>query len=159
MRKVHLLTAFAITLLWPTAAAAGQLKGPGRFCGYSPIIDLVEGESITTLEGGIHSGSFRWDGPFGSLLVHGIGWASKPPGLMLRKKTSTGRFVFAQRETTDGFTVAIWNGKQGAAYFRSPQPLNKAQLRAIDRVDLFQETLDENEKPRGCKLSTIFVLE
>lgn len=66
---------FALLLGIRSPAIASDLEGPGRFCGYSPIIDLVEGESITTLESGIHGGSFQWDGQFGTLSVRGIGWA------------------------------------------------------------------------------------
>lgn len=61
-----------------TPAAASVLEGPATFCGYSPIIDLLPGETVTTLQGGIHGGSFRWDGAFGSLIVHGVGWAGRP---------------------------------------------------------------------------------
>ena len=39
-------------------ANAGELQGPARFCGFSPIIDLKEGEAVTVLRGGIHSGTF-----------------------------------------------------------------------------------------------------
>lgn len=78
-------------------AKAGELVGPGRFCGYSPIIDLLPGEKVTTLEGGIHGGSFRWEGAFGSLEVHGIGWASRPKGRMIKAATGTRPARFAQR--------------------------------------------------------------
>lgn len=57
-----------------------DLTGPGRFCGFAPIIDLLPGETITTREIGIHSGSFRWTGKFGAFEVRGIGWASEPKG-------------------------------------------------------------------------------
>jgi hypothetical protein len=50
------------------------------------------------------------------------------------------------------YVVAIWNGRQGAAYFTSDQPITAAQLGAIDRVRLYQE----GETPEGCNLRTVF---
>ncbi|RYD47496.1 MAG: hypothetical protein EOP60_17330 [Sphingomonadales bacterium] len=135
-------------------ALIGGLEGPGRFCGYAPIIDLVAGEKVETLEGGIHGGTFRWDGPFGSLKVWGIGWASKPKG-RIAGRTDKGHRRFNERRAKNGFTVAIWNGETGAAYFSSPKPLTKLQLAAIDRVDLY----NEGEEPKGCDLRTVFVWE
>jgi hypothetical protein len=145
------VTALAIA----TPASAGVLQGPARFCGYAPIIDLLEGESVTTLAGGIHRGLFRWDGPLGSMVVTGIGWASKPPGRVALERTAAGQVRFKQRREKGKFVVAIWNREHGAAYFRSERPLNKAQIAAIDRVSLF----NEGENPKGCKLRTIFVWE
>lgn len=144
-----------LSLLVPVAAHAGELDGPARFCGYSPIIDLRAGERVVTLRGGIHSGTFRWSGPWGALTVRGIGWASRPSGRAVALPTATGQVRFGQRRTKDGYSVAIWNGRQGAAYFDSPVRLTAAQLAAIDRVDLFQE----GETPQDCALRTIFSWE
>jgi peptidoglycan/xylan/chitin deacetylase (PgdA/CDA1 family) len=127
--------------------------GPGRFCGYSPIIDLREGETVERLTSGVHGGNFRWTGEFGEMEVGGIGWASKPRGRALKGRTGTGQIRFASRRDIEGFVIAIWNGRQGAAYFRSPRHFTREQLSAIDRVDLFQE----GEEPKGCKYRTIFV--
>ena len=138
------------------SAGATELVGPGRFCGYSPIIDLLPGERITPLDGGIHGGSFRWDGPFGSFEVHGIGWASPVKGRMVRSPGPGQTARFAQRRVKDGYEIAIWNGKAGTAYFRSKTRFGAAQIAAIDRVRLFDETEPE---PTGCKLRTIFVWE
>ena len=132
------------------------LDGPGRFCGYSPIIDLVAGERVQPLQGGIHSGSFRWEGPFGTLDVRGIGWASKPPGEARPGRTSAGQILFGPRRERHGFVVAIWNGRNGSAYFHSPKRFTPAQLSAIQRVSLFDEL---GPKPENCNLSTIFVWE
>ena len=77
MRVSTFFTLIAASLV-SSKANAGELVGPGRFCGYSPIIDLQAGEKVVTLQGGIHGGSFLWEGPFGKLEVHGIGWASPP---------------------------------------------------------------------------------
>jgi hypothetical protein len=55
----------------------------------------------------------------------------------------------------DGYSIAIWNGAQGAAYFESPRPITREQLHAIDRVVLFQE----GQTPSGCKLRTVFSWE
>jgi hypothetical protein len=147
--------AILTTLFGSQRAFGGTLSGPARFCGYSPIIDLEPSEQIETLEGGIHGGSFRWTGNFGSLDVAGIGWASKPPGRTAQQRTSKGLFRFQQLRRNGKYAVAIWNGRQGAAYFSSPRPLTKLQLAAIDRVDLYQE----GEEPQGCKLRTIFSWE
>lgn len=136
------------------AVMAGELEGPARFCGFSPIIDLEKGERIVTLDGGVHGGSFRWEGPFGSLLVYGLGWAAKPPGDAL-KRTARGHRRFPERQDKRGYTVALWNGQQGAAYFSSQKPLTKAQRAAIDRVDLY----NEGEEPEGCALRTVFSWE
>lgn len=136
--------------------SAGDVEGPGRFCGYAPVIDLLPGESVTTLEGGIHSGKFRWDGVFGSLEVNGIGWASKPPGRIVKWPTDKGHARFAQRKRAGLFAMAIWNRRNGAAYFSSKKPITPEQIGAIDRVDLFDELGPE---PTGCKLRTIFVWE
>jgi len=135
-------------------AVAGDWKGPGRFCGYSPIIDLVQDEEVTVLTGAIHSGTFRWDGAFGSLKVAGVGLASRPKGRVVAP-TGKGHKRFGQRRDTNGYTVAIWNGETGAAYFTSPRPLTKAQFAAIDRVDLF----NEGEEPKGCDFRTVVVWE
>ena len=126
--------------------------GPGRFCGYAPIIDLLPGERIATLKGGMHAGTFIWEGAFGRLEVTGIGWGSRPNGKFLPRPTSTGMARFEEHRAKDRYTVAIWNRRQGAAYFSSPRPLTRAQFAAIDRVNLFQE----GEDPTGCKLRTIF---
>ena len=142
-------------LLVAPAASASDFEGPGRFCGYSPIIDLLPGERIETLSGGIHGGTFRWTGDFGSLEVNGIGWASKPKGKVVLKRNGMGHARFAQRRTEGEYVVAIWNGSHGAAYFSSADPITKVQLAAIDRVDLF----NQGEDPEGCKLRTIFSWE
>ena len=137
------------------SVSAGELSGPSRFCGYSPIIDLLPDERIETLTGGIHGGTFRWTGDFGSLEVSGIGWASTPKGEVALKSSATGHVRFAQRRVDGKYMVAIWNGSHGAAYFSSPVPITKAQLAAIDRVDLFEE----GQEPEGCNLKTIFSWE
>jgi len=149
-------TIAAAALVAAAAASASTLEGPGRFCGYSPIIDLLEGERITTLTGGIHGGTFRWEGAFGTLEVQGIGWASEPDGRPEARRTARGHVRFATRRRQGSHEVAIWNGRHGAAYFRSPDPLTRAQLAAIDRVDLFDET---DQEPQGCKLRTVFAWE
>ena len=69
MRQLLVGVLFSLALSTPSYCA--DLEGPGRFCGYAPIIDLLPGESITVLKSGIHGGSFRWDGAFGSLDVLG----------------------------------------------------------------------------------------
>ena len=142
-------------LLVSPAASANELKGPARFCGYSPIIDLLPGERIETLGGGIHGGTFRWTGDFGSLHVNGIGWASKPKGKVVLRRNGMGHARFAQQRIEGEYVVAVWNGSHGAAYFSSADPITKPQLSAIDRVDLF----NEGEDPTGCQLRTIFSWE
>lgn len=142
------IAAFVIS----SEANAGELAGPGRFCGYAPIIDLVAGEKVTTLEGGIHGGSFRWDGDFGSLEVHGIGWASRPKGLIVKAASGVKPARFAQRRAKEGYEIAIWNGAHGAAYFKSQKPFTGSQLVAIDRALLFEE----GQVASGCDLRTIF---
>ena len=146
-----------VASLGATAApvSAGELAGPGRFCGYSPIIDLLEGEKVTTLQGGIHGGSFRWDGAFGSLEVNGIGWASRPKGRIVSKQTDVRPARFAQRRTDGRYQIAIWNGRHGAAYFTSPNRFTRQQIEAIERVRLFEE----GETPEGCNLRTVFSWE
>lgn len=139
----------------PVQEAASTLEGPARFCGYSPIIDLLPGEKVTTLYGGIHSGSFRWDGAFGSLEVNGVGWARRPEGRIVQARTDARPARFAQRRRGDSHVVAIWNGAQGAAYFSSATRLTPDQIRAIDRVTLFQE----GETPSGCALRTLSTWE
>ncbi|MGH7027739.1 hypothetical protein [Brevundimonas sp.] len=129
-----------------------ELEGPARFCGYSPIIDLLPGEKVTTLEGGIHAGSFRWEGAFGSLNVAGIGWASRPPGRIVVAQSGARPARFAQRRVDDRYVVAVWNGANGAAYFSSPSPLTPQQISAIGRVTLFEE----GQVPLGCDLRTAF---
>jgi len=145
----------ALTLALSARAHAADLKGPARFCGYSPIIDLLPGETVTTLAGGMHAGSFRWQGAFGTLQVNGIGWASRPKGRIARPLSASRPARFAQRRDDGSYQVAIWNGAHGAAYFTSPRPLSAAQLTAIDRVTLFEEGQD----PSGCDLRTVFSWE
>lgn len=139
-------------LLFAGPAASAELLGPARFCGYSPIIDLVPGEKVTTAQGGIHGGSFSWEGAFGTLEVQGIGWASRPKGRIATAGTITRPAMFAQRRVGGRYVVAIWNGANGAAYFSSARPLTDPQLRAISRVTLFEE----GETPSGCDMRTVF---
>ncbi len=120
-----------------------------------PIIDLREGERIVTLQGGIHGGTFRWEGPWGVMTVDGVGWASRPPGRALPTRTPGDAIRFAERQDEDGRVVALWNGRQGAAYFRTKGRFTPARIAAIDRVRLFQE----GEEPEGCKLRTVFSWE
>jgi hypothetical protein len=155
MRLVH-AALICIAMAAPQIASAGELKGPGRFCGYAPIIDLAEGESIVTLDGGIHSGSFEWHGAFGVLNVTGIGWAGRPAGRMLDRQTARGHAIFRQRKHDGKYVVAIWNRANGVAYFESLAKITPSQLKAIDRVDLFDET---QATPTDCRLHTIFVSE
>jgi hypothetical protein len=150
-----LLLALLAGLGVPGALQAGELTGPGRFCGYAPIIDLLPGERVVIGTGGIHAGKFVWQGGFGALEVSGIGWASRPPGTAADHRTAKGHTRFEQRRDQRGFTVALWNGRNAAAYFSSPRRLTRAQLAAVDRVDLFQE----GEEPQGCELRTVFSWE
>lgn len=150
MRLVIALIGLA--LFAPVPAKAAELEGPGRFCGYSPIIDLLSGEKATLLQSGIHGGSFRWDGAFGTLEVHGIGWASRPKGHIVRRQSDGRPARFRQRKGEGTYEIAIWNGAQGAAYFRSPKPFSEQQISAIDRVMLYQE----GQEPAGCTLRTVF---
>ncbi|MGB3740424.1 MAG: hypothetical protein WA948_13870 [Pontixanthobacter sp.] len=136
-----------------TSARASELEGPARFCGYSPIIDLKPGEKITTLQGGIHGGSFRWVGDFGSFVVRGIGWASRPEGKLVVQPSDGIPGQFAQQKRDGKFFIAIWNGRQGAAYFESPNRFTDELRAAIGRVRLFQE----GEEPLECDLRTTFV--
>lgn len=149
MRRLGLYFAAAVAIAAPVSA--GDLNGPARFCGYSPIIDLLEDESVTVLQGGIHGGSFRWDGAFGSLEVVGIGWASRPSGRMISKQSGLRPARFAQRRTEGRYEIAIWNGNNGAAYFRSNSRFTKQQIEAIERVRLFEE----GETPENCDLRTM----
>lgn len=152
MRTLVVAAVLAVAL--PTLAEAGGIEGPGRFCGYSPIIDLLPGEKVTTLVGGIHAGSFRWEGPFGSLDVRGIGWASRPKGRIVEVQTTTKPARFAQRRMNKRYTISIWNGAHGAAHFSSEKPLTARQVEAIGRVQLFEE----GQAPSDCKLHTSFSL-
>lgn len=150
-----LVVACALAITCCSHAEASELKGPARFCGYSPIIDLLPGEEITTLEGGVHGGTFRWKGPFGSLDVRGIGWAGRPDGELVEQPTDTRPARFAQREVSGHYEVAIWNGAHGVAYISSPRPLTAGQMKAISRVTLFEE----GQTPSGCNLRTVFSWE
>ena len=150
-----LIVAAALAMMVCAPAQAGVLEGPGRFCGYSPIIDLLPDEAVTTLEGGIHAGNFRWEGPFGALDVRGIGWAGRPKGRIVQAGTATKPARFAPREVEGRHEVALWNGAHGAAYFSSATPLTPRQMKAIGRVTLFEE----GETPSNCKLRTLFSWE
>ena len=159
MKRIRFFLALlAVLVILPRPASAQEAdsppewRGPGRFCGLGPIIDVTGDERIQSLTGGMHSGSFRWSGGFGTLLVRGIAWAAKPPGRALAQRTSKGHILFAERRERGGYTVALWNGDNGAAYFTSPQRLTSAQRAAIDRVDLF----NEGEEPKGCTYRTVF---
>ncbi len=156
VRRLARTATLAALIAVSSPASAGELIGPGRFCGYSPIIDLIYGERIVTLEGGIHGGTFDWHGSFGTLNVLGLGWAGKPKGRMRANLTQMGHAMFQPRKEDGQFVVAIWNKANGAAYFRSPTQFTKAQLKAIERVDLFDEATPE---PKGCKLRTVFSWE
>jgi hypothetical protein len=147
------LLGLALPALAP--AKASDLTGPARFCGYSPIIDLLPGEEVTTSDGGIHGGSFRWEGSFGTLDVHGIGWASRPKGRIVKASSASGPARFAQKRADGRYRIALWNGSHAAAYFTSPKPFTPSQLKAIDRVALFEE----GQTPPNCNLRTVFSWE
>ncbi|MEN2711761.1 hypothetical protein ACQKOH_01085 [Sphingomonas sp. NPDC092331] len=134
----------------------GVVDGPGRFCGYGPVIDLRAGERIKLGQGGIHSGRFRWKGAFGSLDVTGIQWGSPPSGEGRKQPTAAGQTLFEAWREGGRHVVAIWNGSHGVAYFRSSRRFTPAQLAAIERVSLFDEA---GPAPEGCKLRTVFVWE
>lgn len=152
MTMKALLIAGTLAMALSAPARAATLEGPARFCGYSPIIDLLAGETITTLRGGPHSGDFRWTGAFGALDVRAIGWASRPKGALVQPPTDTRPARFAQRRIKGRYEVAIWNGAHGAAYFSSPNPLTAHQIGAISRVTLFEE----GDTPTGCDLQMAF---
>lgn len=154
MVKTPFLTGVLVATI-AAPATAEQLEGPARFCGFSPIIDLLPGEKITTLQGGIHGGRFRWDGAFGSLEVAGIGWASRPRGRIITEQSDTNPARFEQRLTNGRYEIAIWNGGNGAAYFSSESRLTTPQIDAIDRVRLFEE----GQEPADCDLRTVFSRE
>ncbi|MBL8771076.1 MAG: hypothetical protein JNK30_06800 [Phenylobacterium sp.] len=132
-------------------AAAAELAGPARFCGYAPIIDLLPGERVVDLASGIHAGHFRWEGAFGALEVAGIGWARRPKGRIVTPVQDGRPAVVAQRRTRDGYVIAIWNGAQGVAYFTSPRPFTRAQREAIRRVTLYEE----GDTPPACDLRMV----
>ena len=152
--RIVTLTVLLFTAI-STPVMARDLEGPARFCGYSPVIDLEPGERIVGLTGGMHSSTFRWEGEFGVMDVSGIGWASRPRGRMTRRAAGMIPARFAQARQDDRYVIAIWNGAQGAAYFRSDAPFTRGQIDAIDRVRLFQEGQD----PEGCDLRTVFIFE
>lgn len=137
------------------SAQASELEGPARFCGYSPIIDLIHGEKITTIDGGIHGGRFRWAGAFGEMEVHGSGWARRPKGRIIKAYSTNGPAQFAPRRLHGSYQIAIWNGSKASAYFISTLPFTTDQLRAIDRVRLYEE----GQTPDGCSLRTVFAVE
>ncbi len=155
MEDVKIVLASALCLLnfLAAEASASELSGPAKFCGYSPIIDLQPGEIVTPIQGGIHAGSFRWDGSFGSIVVRGLGWASRPEGRLEIEPTEEKPGRFAERNQDGKYVIAIWNGRQSAAYFESSTRFTDRQLAAIDRVRLFQE----GEEPSDCDLQTKFV--
>jgi hypothetical protein len=150
-----LLISPAVVLLLSTQSGAADLRGPGRFCGYAPIIDLLPGESVTILEGQIHGGSFRWEGAFGKLTVHGVGWASRPKGRIVEPGSAKEPTRFGQHREGAQYEIAIWNGAHAAAYFSSDAPFNALQIAAIRRVKLFEE----GQAPSDCKLRTVFSWE
>lgn len=149
------ITVLVVALMFATQAEAADLAGPGRFCGYAPIIDLLPGERITTLDGGIHGGSFVWEGAFGSLEVRGIGWANRPRGRLIGAASNAKPARSKQRRRDGGYEIAIWNGGHGAAYFRSTTPFTVLQAEAVGRVTLFEE----GQTPSDCKLRMLFSWE
>ncbi|HEX7877163.1 MAG TPA: hypothetical protein VF489_11335 [Sphingobium sp.] len=153
--RIVVAAAVMLSMLFVTPTNASDIVGPGRFCGYSPIIDLRDGETVTTFEGGMHGGRFRWEGVFGTLEVYGIGWAGRPKGRIVKARSSNNPARFAQKRVEGLYQIVIWNGAHGAAYFTSPEPFTPQQLDAIDRVKLFEE----GQLPSNCKLRTIFSWE
>jgi len=150
-----LLMTLVAALVLAGRSEAADITGPGRFCGYAPIIDLIPGETVTLLEGGIHGGSFLWEGAFGSLKVYGIGWASPPEKELTGPASNAKPAMSKQRRVRGAYEIAIWNGAHGAAYFTSTTPFTTRQTEAIRRVTLFEE----GETPSGCKLRTMFSWE
>lgn len=140
----------ALALFLTAQKADARFDGPGRFCGYSVVLDLQRGENIEAMSLGIHSGNFVWSGSFGRLEVSNVGWARKPEGVLegTRKGLTTFRIERAGREG-----LALWNGRAGAAYFFGSGRITAEQRAAIDRVYLIDELSDE---PQGCRYRTIF---
>lgn len=146
----------ALFLALAGSGQRGGVDGPGRFYGYGPIIELRAGEHIKPRQGGIHSGSFRWKGAFGTLEVQGIQWGGPPEREARKQPTAAGQTLFEAWREGEGYVAAIWNGRNGVAYFRSSTRFTPAQMAAIERVSLFDENGPE---PQGCKLRTVFVWE
>jgi len=136
-------------------AAAHALHGPGRFCGYSTVIDLRADERVVTLEGSIHSGSFRWEGPWGHMTVRDSEIASPGHRKVAVERTPGGAIRLAERRDGNGYVVAIGNGRSAAAWFSNDTRFTAAQLAAIDRVTLFAD----GQQPERCDLRTVFVWE
>lgn len=148
-----LLSMLIMLLFFPAQSAwAGEISDSGRFCGYSVIIDLQDGETISTIDGGIHSGTFNWKGSFGELLVMNSE-ISSPDDAPLLKHNSFGHGIYDLGLVEAEYTLAIWNGKSAAAFFYSDTPYTQEQIEAIERVDLFDETIG---RPENCNLSTVF---
>lgn len=150
MRLMFLAAPFALAIA--THSYGADISGPGRFCGYAPIIDLRSGEDITVLQSGIHAGSFRWKGAFGSLDVWGSGWAQPPAGAVAAAAIGDAPMRFKPTRMGTVYRIAIWNGLHGVAYFSSARPLTAPQVEAIKRVRLFEE----GEAPSDCDLRTVF---
>lgn len=147
--------AAVLALFAGAPAAASELRGPGRFCGYSAIIDLAADERVVTLQGSIHSGSFRWEGAWGGMTVSDSELASPGNGKIAVERTAGGATRVAERRDGTRHVVAIGNGRSAAAWFSSDKPFTAAQLSAIDHVRLF----GDGQAPDGCNLRTVFVWE
>ena len=152
--KATILTALVGSCLAAPAAAEESegFKGPGRFCGYSAIIDLRAGERIIPTGGGIHGGAFIWRGSFGELEVMNLGWAAEPTEEPMPYRTGTGQTQFPEVFQDGRYLKRIWDRAHGTATFRSKRPLTKGQLAAIDRVGLFTE----GGAPENCNYRTVF---
>ena len=128
--------------------------GPGRFCGYATVIDLRPDEQITARQGGIHSATYVWSGPFGSIAVSEINWASRPTQVVRKVSSEGGIEIFQLRGGTSKPLYVVSDGGHLVAYLTSPQfRKNTSDLDRIRRIGLFDHAGDE---AKGCKYRMIF---
>lgn len=153
MNMLPLILAAAATLA-AESEKASDFVGPGRFCGYSAIIDLEPGEKVEPLGYGIHGGEFRLTGSFGSLEVGESGWARKPSG-RVKALTALKLTMFHQHRQESRWMIALWNGEHGVARFVADTRFTTEQLKVIERVRL----INEGDEPDGCKYRVIFTVE
>jgi hypothetical protein len=128
-----------------------SFEGPGRFCGYSAIIDLRQGETISNMEGGIHGASFAWSGAFGRFDIRANGWAAPPSSSVVMVRPDGVREL-ATRRSKGHYQTTLWNGRQGVVSFTTDRRPTAAQMAAMRRVSLFQE----GEEPSECRYRMTF---
>jgi hypothetical protein len=151
------VTAGAILAALAAAGAAASDKpwtGPGRFCGYATVIDLLPAESIGERELGIHGAQYLWISDRGAVRIQEINWAAEPRPVARRLGTVNDAELVALGRKSKLGRYALWNGDHLAAYFTSSAVRSDTDALHIARRLMLVD--HAGAKGEGCKYRILF---